>query len=104
MIDIFDEIDDMAWHTSALMRNIIDEHAPMKTRVVKCDSVPYINSALRKAQYKRNIARNRFRRFGKQCWEENRRARNHVVKIRKQSMQTYLNSIVRNMIKISGPQ
>ena len=89
VIDIFDEIDDMAWYTSALMRNIIDEHAPMKTRVVKCDSVPYMTSALRKAQYKRNMARNRFRRFGKQCWEENRRARNHVVKIRKQSMQKY---------------
>ena len=61
----------------------------MKTRVVKCGSVPYMNSALRKAQYKRNMARNRFRRFDKQCWEENRRARNHVVKIRKQSMQKY---------------
>ena len=61
----------------------------MKTRVVKCDSVPYMNSALRKAQYKRNMARNRFRRFGKQCWEENRRARNHVAKSRKQSMQKY---------------
>ena len=45
VIDSFDEIDNMAWNTSALMRNIIDEHAPMKTKVVKCDSVPY-NSAL----------------------------------------------------------
>ena len=56
-------------------------------------SVPYMNSALRNAQYKRNMARNRFRRFRKQCWEENRRARNHVVKIRKQSMQKYFKEL-----------
>ena len=61
----------------------------MKSRILKCDSVPYMNSALRKAQYKCTMARNRFRRFGAQCWEKNRRARNHVVKIRKQSMQKY---------------
>ena len=58
-------------------------------RVLKCDSVRYMNSALRKAQYKRNMARNKFKKFGKQCREENRRTRNHVVKIRKQSMQKY---------------
>ena len=89
VMDIFDEIDYMAWYTSALLRNIIDEHAPMKTRIVKCDSLPYMNSAFRKSQYKRNMITNKFKRFGKQYWEENRRARNHVVKIRKQSIQKY---------------
>ena len=84
VIDIFDEIDDMAWYTSALMRNIIDEYAPVKTRVVKCDSVPYMNSALRKAQYKRNMTRNKFRKFAKQYWEQNYHANKQVVINRKQ--------------------
>ena len=52
VMDIFDEIDDMTWYTSTLLRNIIDEHAPMKIRIVKCDTVPYMNSALRKAETK----------------------------------------------------
>ena len=60
VMEIFDDVDDMAWYTSALIRSIIDEHAPMKSKVVKSASVPYMNSALRKAQYKRNMARNKF--------------------------------------------
>ena len=99
VMEIFDDVDDMAWYTSALIRSIIDEHAPMKSKVVKSASVPYMNSALRKAQYKRNMARNKFRKFGKHYWEENRRTRNHVVDIRKKSKKT-----ARNMTRISGPQ
>ena len=48
-----------------------------------------MNSKLRKAQYRRNMARNKFRRFGKKYWNENRRQRNNVMKIRKQSLKNY---------------
>ena len=34
----------------------------MKTRIVECNSVPNMNSALRKAQYKRNMIRNKFKK------------------------------------------
>ena len=34
VMEIFDDVDDMAWYTSALIRSIIDEHAPMKSKVV----------------------------------------------------------------------
>ena len=47
-----------------------------------------MNSKLRKAQYARNMARNKFQRFGKAYWEENRH-RNNVAKIRKSSMRIY---------------
>ena len=33
--EIFDNIDDMAWLHSSLIRNIIDENAPMKSKLVK---------------------------------------------------------------------
>ena len=79
----------MAWFTSSLIKYVVDNHAPVKRKTVKSQSVPYMNSALRKAQYKRNMARNRFKRYGKSCWEENRRHRNLVVKIRKSSMRKY---------------
>ena len=89
VMNIFDDVDDMAWFTSSLIKYVVDNHAPVKSKTVKFQSVPYMNSALRKAQYKRNMARNRFKRYGKSCWEENRRHRNLVVKIRKSSMRKY---------------
>ena len=94
-MDIFDEIDDMAWHTSALL----DMHAPIKTRIVKYHSVPYMNSVLRKAQYERNMIRNKFKWSGKQYREQNHRARNQVVKIRKKIDAKYISkTTVRKMI------
>ena len=43
----------------------------------------------RKAQFARNMARNKFKRFENKFWEENRRHRNQVVSIRKQSLTNY---------------
>ena len=48
-----------------------------------------MNSKLRKAQFARSMSRNKFRRFGKSYWEENRKMRNYVVKIRKMSLTNY---------------
>ena len=48
-----------------------------------------MNNRLRKAQYQRNMARNKFKKFGNAYWDENRRHRNKVVAIRKESMATY---------------
>ena len=58
MCKIFDDVDDASWFTSSLLNDIIEYHAPCKTKVVKCESVPYMNSVLRKASYKRNMAQN----------------------------------------------
>ena len=51
-----------------------------------------MNSKLRKAQFARNMARNKFKRFGIDFWEENKRHRNNVVNIRKKSLSNYLAS------------
>ena len=61
-----------------------------------------MNSALRKAQYKRNMARNRFKRYGKSSWEENRRHRNLLVKIRKAPCVNTLEMSVLNKTEIYG--
>ena len=89
VMNIFDDADDMAWYTSTLISDVIDSHAPVKSKFVKRQSVPYMNSKLRKALYSRNMARNKFRIFGKKYWEENRRLRNHVVSLRKKSIAKY---------------
>ena len=63
--EIFDDVDDMAWYTSTLIIDVVDFHAPMKSKFVKCNPVPYMNSQLRKALYARSMARNKFKKFGK---------------------------------------
>ena len=50
---------------------------------MRCESVPYMNSQLRKAIYKRNMARNKYKKFGHKYWEENCRERNNVVALQK---------------------
>ena len=35
VMNIFDDADDMAWYTSALLDNIADNHAPVKSKFVK---------------------------------------------------------------------
>ena len=87
--DIFDDVEDMAWFTSSLISTIINEHAPMKRKYIRQESVPYMNARLRKAMYSRNMARTKFRKHGKQYWHENRRQRNLVVSLRKQSLRKY---------------
>ena len=86
---IFDDVDDTAWFHASLIKDIIDSHAPVKTKIIRKESVPFMNSKLRKAQYKRNMTRNKFRRFCNKYWNENRRQRNNVVKIWKQSLKNY---------------
>ena len=64
--EIFHELDDMVWFTSKLLSDIIDEYAPIKRKLVKQESVPYMKAQLRKAMYQRNMARNKFRTYGMQ--------------------------------------
>ena len=41
---VFDDIDDIAWFHSSLIRNVIDSHAPVKSKIMIKRSVPYMNS------------------------------------------------------------
>ena len=84
VMNIFDDADDMAWYTSALFSDVEDSHAPIKSKFVKRQSVPYMNSKFYKALYSRNMARNKFRTIA-----ENRRLRNHVVSLSKKSIAKY---------------
>ena len=63
----------------------MDEHALIKSKVVKSASVPYMNSALRKAQYKHNMARNKLRNFGNTPGNRIDAQKNHVIIFRKKN-------------------
>ena len=87
--EIFDDIDDLSWFTGSLLTDVINDHAPVNSKILKRASVPNMNSQLRKAIYRRNMARNKFRKYGSAYWEENRVHRNKVVAIRKTSIAKY---------------
>ena len=89
-MEIFDDADDMAWYISTLIRDVIDTHAPVKSKLVKRQSVPYMNSELRKAIYSRNMGRNKFRKFGAKFWS---------VALRKKSMSKYFDNKCRKQDK-----
>jgi hypothetical protein len=97
--EIFDDVDDAAWLTSKLLIDVIDKHAPMKQRVLKYKPVPYMNAELRKAIFKRNMIRNKFKKYGKLFWEENRRMRNRVAALRKKSIRSYFSEKCANIDK-----
>ena len=87
--EVFDDVDDMVWLTNELLSDIVNHHAPVKRKLIKRESVPYMNSKLRKNIYQRNMIRNKYKKYGKQYWDENRRMRNKVVALRKKSLATY---------------
>ena len=87
--EVFDDVNDMAWFTTKVISDIVEEHAPTKTKLLKFKPVPYMNSELRKTMYARNMARNKYRKFGKKYWENYRRLRNRVVALRNRSIKIY---------------
>ena len=58
---VFDDVDDMVWFTNELLWDIANHHAPVKQKMIKKDSVPYMNSKLRKNLYLRNMTRNKYK-------------------------------------------
>ena len=87
--EIFDDVEDAAWYTSCLISNTLDYHAPIKKKWLKKKSPPFMNACMRKAIFKRNMARNLFYKFGKSHWEDFRMKRNTLVSVRENSIQTH---------------
>ena len=69
---------------------IIDKHAPMKTKKVYQNNVPYMNSELRKLNYKRNMMRNiKNKHPCPENFERYRVLRNKCVKAKVKSQRKY---------------
>ena len=76
---------------NSLLTNIINEHAPIKSKVLKRTQVPYMNSKLRKAINVKNMLWRKYNKIRSRInWERYRTHRNYVSKLRKQSMNSYL--------------
>ena len=88
--EIFDETDDQYWVFSKLYYDVLNEHAPLKSKTVSRKKVPYMTSDLMKEMYKRNRLKNIFFKYRcKENWENYKRQRNKVTSLRRSAIKQY---------------
>lgn len=90
VLEIFDDVSDKHWAYSHLTMAVVDEHAPLKTRYGS-HQCAHMNSKLRKAIYKKRMARNQYMkdRSNNRLWENYRKARNEYVNENRASLRNY---------------
>ena len=66
---------------SYLFQSVVNKHAPLKTKIVRGNNVPFVKKTLRKEIYKRSALRNKFLKDS--YWQKYRKQRNKCIKIRK---------------------
>lgn len=70
--------------------NILDIHAPFKSRQPRKQPLPYMNRELRKAVYRKHMLYTQYtKNRNSKTWEKYRRQRNMVTKLKKKSVKTY---------------
>ena len=75
---------------SNTIKNVIDRHAPIKTRKIRNHSSPAMNGEWRRAIYKKNMLKNNFFKFKSQSyWEAYRRQRNYCTRLKKISIKKF---------------
>ena len=91
VVDIFTDINDAYWAFDYLLRDVVDQHAPLKKKFIKHTNAPFMNSALRKCMYQKRVAHNKARRDPQNSkkWEDFRVKRNKFVSLKRESMKTY---------------
>ena len=87
---VFDDIDDIYWAHELLLRQVVDEHAPIKQKCPKKKSPPYMNSNYRKIIYKTRQAKNAYsRNKTSENWQNYVKFRNQKTKVKHESISVY---------------
>ncbi len=87
---VFDDINDQLWFHNKLFDNVINEHAPLKSRIVKSRQLPYMNGELRRAiNVKGMLKRKKDRYPTKENKERFKRQNNHVTALKRISLKKY---------------
>ena len=89
---VFEDVDDIYWAHEKLLSSIIDEHALLKERSSRVHKPAFMNGDLRRAihVYKKRMLFNRYKKCKTSSnWDNYRKQRNFVTKLKKQSMRVY---------------
>ena len=91
--EIFEDVDDKYWCMSKLYADVVNEHAPLKKRVIRGQQVPYMHSDLRKNMYKRNMLKNKyFKNRTVESWNAYCIQRNFTTNMRRNAIKSYFMS------------
>lgn len=86
----FDNVNSAYDHFSKCFNEVADKHAPFKERKILPKQVPYMNSELKRAIYRKKMLYNKFQKYNNsRNWEAYRRQRNYVTKLKSKSINTY---------------
>ena len=84
--EIFDNIDDSYWLWNELTMQIVNTHAPVKSKTMKGQRVPYMNGELRKTINVRNMLKRKYDKYKTtENWKKYRNHRNLVTRLRKKA-------------------
>ena len=71
-------------------RNLVDKHAPLKTKFARGNSAPFVTRELKKAIYTRTRLKNKFNKFPTNLNERNyKKQRNKCVSLRKKAIKQH---------------
>jgi hypothetical protein len=75
---------------NSLFSEVLNKHAPIKTKRITKIPPPFMNHDLRKAVYRKSMLRNKYyKERNDKNWDAYKKQRNIVTKLRKQSIKTY---------------
>ena len=84
---MFDDVDDIYWAHERLLNDVINLHAPVKERISKLKKPAFINGDLGRAIFKKKRLFNKYKRVPSSLnWDNYRRQRNAVTKLKKNSL------------------
>jgi hypothetical protein len=88
---IFDDPDDALWAHNTLLMPILNEHAPLKSKIARRQSLPCMNGELRRAINVKAMLRRKYDRNRRDdvAWERYRCQRNKVNRLKAQSISRY---------------
>ena len=87
---VFDDINDIYWAPECLLKDALDEHAPVREKTVRMKQCPFMNVRLRKAAFKKAQLFNKLNKWRTPPnWERYRKQRNLTSKLKRQSVRSY---------------
>ena len=87
---VFGDINDIYWAHEYLLKDVLDEHAPVREKTVKTKQCPFMNSRLRKAAFKKAQLFNKFTKWRTPAnWERYRKQRNLTSQLKRQCVRSY---------------
>ncbi|KAL4227059.1 hypothetical protein ACF0H5_015033 [Mactra antiquata] len=83
-------VNELYEHFENELNTVFNKHIPIKQKCIKQQQLPYMNSKLRKAIYHKKMTYHKFMKSKtSKTWENYRKSRNYVNKLKKQSMNKY---------------